>query len=307
MVPITRRLDPDDHYDGANTMEYIVEHDTGNKTDTDEGNANYFCTGTRNASAHYFVDDDSITQVVEDHDGAFHCGDGHGAYGITNRNSISIEMCRINGEVSQKTELNAMELTRHLMAVHGIPFSKVVRHYDASRKICPESFSDNNWARWNTFKSRLAGTGVVAPPTVIAVNSFTGVGIITASTLNVRNSADINSNIIGKLSKGTQVKIGGKSGTWYSIFFGAHGGWISSEYVKLDSIKPVEAPKPVSKNGIVSASSLNVRSGAGTTFSKIGSLPNGTKVKIASESNGWYSIYFGDHGGWVSKDYIKLV
>jgi len=66
MVEIKQRLDSDDHYSNQNKVEYLVIHDTGNANDSDEGNANYFCTGTRNASAHYFVDDDSITQVVLD-------------------------------------------------------------------------------------------------------------------------------------------------------------------------------------------------------------------------------------------------
>lgn len=156
MVPIKTRLDPDDHYAGANKVEYIVIHDTGNTTDSDEANANYFVTGTRNASAHYFVDDDSITQVVKDSDGAFHCGDGHGQYGITNRNSLGIEMCRVNGTVTSKTEANTIEIVKAKMKQYNVPLSKVVRHYDASRKNCPSSFSANNWARWNAFKVKLS-------------------------------------------------------------------------------------------------------------------------------------------------------
>jgi len=156
MVPIKIRLDPDDHYDGANSIKYIVIHDTGNTTDSDEANANYFVSGTRNASAHYFVDDGSITQVVKDTDGAFHCGDGHGKYGITNRNSLSIEMCRVNGTVTAKTEANTIELVKVKMAQYKVSVSNVVRHYDASRKNCPSSFSANNWARWWEFKKKLA-------------------------------------------------------------------------------------------------------------------------------------------------------
>jgi N-acetylmuramoyl-L-alanine amidase CwlA len=155
MLPIKQRLDNDDHYDGGNTKEYIVMHDTGNTTDSDEGNANYFCTGSRDASAHYFVDDDSITQVVLDDDCSWHCGDGGGAYGITNRNSIGIEMCRVNNSVTATTEVNAIELVKYLMAKYNIPVERVVRHYDASRKICPASFSANGWSRWYAFKAKL--------------------------------------------------------------------------------------------------------------------------------------------------------
>jgi N-acetylmuramoyl-L-alanine amidase len=155
MLPIKRQLDPDDHYDGGNTHEYIVIHDTGNATDSDEGNANFFCTGSRGASAHYFVDNDSITQVVDDNDCSWHCGDGHGAYGITNTNSIGIEMCRVNYKVTSITEDNTIELVKFLMAKYNVPIEKVVRHYDASRKNCPSSLSADNWARWWAFKEKL--------------------------------------------------------------------------------------------------------------------------------------------------------
>ena len=151
------RLDNDDHYVGGNTKQYLVIHDTGNTTDSDEANANYFCTGSRGASAHYFVDSDSITQVVKDDDCSWHCGDGYGKYGITNRNSIGIELCRVNNKVEYQTKLNAIELIKLLMSKYNIPFDRVVRHYDASRKCCPSSMSANNWAEWYEFKNMISG------------------------------------------------------------------------------------------------------------------------------------------------------
>lgn len=157
MVAIKVRLDNDDHYVGGNNIQYIVIHDTGNNTDSDEGNANYFCTGSRGASAHYFVDNDSITQIVKDTDCAWHCGDGNGRYGITNRNSIGIELCRVANKVEYQTKVNAVELVRMLMKKYNVPIDRVVRHYDASRKCCPSSMSANNWAEWYEFKKMITG------------------------------------------------------------------------------------------------------------------------------------------------------
>lgn len=150
------RLDTDDHGHRQNQpIKYLVIHFTGNMNDTDEGNANYFCTGYRESSAHYFVDDDSCTQVVPIERAAWHVGDGYGKYGITNMNSIGIEMCATNGGISGKTEQNTIELVKKLMKQFNVPVSNVVRHYDASRKNCPSPFAPNNWARWNSFKSKL--------------------------------------------------------------------------------------------------------------------------------------------------------
>ena len=42
------------------------------------------------------------------------------------------------------------------MAELNIPPERVVRHYDASRKNCPASMSNNNWAYWQDFKNRIS-------------------------------------------------------------------------------------------------------------------------------------------------------
>ena len=112
MLPITKKLSKV-NFSKGNDIKYIVLHDTGNIKDSDEGNAKYFENENRGASAHYFVDDDSITQVVEDFNAAWHVGDGKGKFGITNYNSLGIEMCNVsNGLISEKTEQNAIELVK---------------------------------------------------------------------------------------------------------------------------------------------------------------------------------------------------
>lgn len=47
-------------------IKYLIYHFTANDGDSDEGNANYFHNNIVKASAHYFVDDDSVTQSVSD-------------------------------------------------------------------------------------------------------------------------------------------------------------------------------------------------------------------------------------------------
>lgn len=70
---------------------------------------------------------------------------------------------------------------------------------------------------------------------------------------------------------------------------------------------PVATQSTSIKEGEVTASILNVRSGPWTTYPIIGKLSKGQKVKIAKEANDWYDIYFGTNGGYVSKEYIKLI
>ena len=137
---------------------YIVIHDTGNTGKGANANAhfNYFNGGNRNSSADFFVDDTQVLQV-NDYTKYYtwHCGDGKGKYGITNSNSIGIEIC-INSDGNYNIAFqNAVELTKHLMKELNIPVERFVRHYDASRKNCPASMSGNNWELWSKFKEAL--------------------------------------------------------------------------------------------------------------------------------------------------------
>lgn len=138
-------------------IKYLVIHDTGNtgKGASALAHRNYVENNKRGASAHYFVDDKVIVQYVGDSLAAGSVGDGKGKYGITNANSLSIEMC-INSDADYaKTYKNTVELTKNLMKKFNIPIERVVRHYDASRKNCPGHMRQNNWSKWWQFKEEI--------------------------------------------------------------------------------------------------------------------------------------------------------
>lgn len=138
---------------GDSSIQYIVIHDTGNTRAGAHADAHYryFGGGNRNASAHYFVDDKSIIQIVDDSKAAWHCGDGKGKYGITNANSLGVEMCINSDGDFIITLLQTIALVKDLMKKHNIPVNRVVRHYNASQKICPKILSGNSWERWYHF------------------------------------------------------------------------------------------------------------------------------------------------------------
>lgn len=154
---------------GATAIRYLVYHYTANDGDRDTNNAVYYSRPvTPPASAHYFVDDDSITQSVDDLIVAWSVGGnkwndcartgGGKLYGfVTNSNSISIEMCDTNrdGTVlsTEATVNNAIELGKMLMQKYDIPIENVVRHFDVTGKYCPRWLMDND--KWAAFKARL--------------------------------------------------------------------------------------------------------------------------------------------------------
>lgn len=167
MVPIKSQLANKANYGGTrslNSIKWIVLHYTANDGDSDENNATYFQRNVVKTSAHYFVDDDSITQSVPDNYVAWAVGGGklnsHGKYHgqCTNSNSISIELCDNvrNGVVypTRRTIENAIDLTKMLMAKYNIDINRVIRHRDVTGKECPKFWIDDS--KWQQeFKKHL--------------------------------------------------------------------------------------------------------------------------------------------------------
>lgn len=140
---------------------YIVIHYTANDGDTAMNNAKYFYSESRGASAHYFVDENEIVQVVSDENIGWHCGTT-GSYvhsECRNNNSIGIEMCSrkySDGSYYIKDEVVAstIELTKHLMSLYDIPVENILMHYHVTGKSCPAPFVLNT-ALWTNFKNKL--------------------------------------------------------------------------------------------------------------------------------------------------------
>ena len=179
MVKIKTKLADRNNYGvkrSTSNIKYIVVHYTGNDGDSDESNSNYFNTRVTKTSAHYYVDDDSITKSVPDDYVAYSVGGakysnytqtgGAKLYGkCTNSNSISIELCdsKKDGKVypTAKTITNALDLTQSLMKKYNIPVSNVIRHFDVNGKSCPAYWcgNSNKDKLWLTeFRNKLTTT-----------------------------------------------------------------------------------------------------------------------------------------------------
>ena len=170
-------------------IKYIVIHYVGSgtsKSGNAEANCKYFAGGNRNASAHYFVDDGGIWEYANPKAYVtWHCGDGHGAYGITNANSIGVEVC-INGDKAYTTkEINFLkQLIPYLMKTYGVSASNVVRHYDASRKMCPYYYAKRSSA-WAALRAKITGKSTSTSTSTSTKTSKTTKKTSTKTTLSV--------------------------------------------------------------------------------------------------------------------------
>lgn len=152
------------------SVQYIVVHYTGSgssRAGNALANCKYFAGGYRGASADFFIDDSGIWQYNPDTHGrnTWAIGDGHGRYGKTNANSVSIEVCNNGGEYTATQKSYLQQLVRSLMSEFGVPADRVVRHWDCSRKCCPAPYAPNgedpSGARWSALHALITGGGAI--------------------------------------------------------------------------------------------------------------------------------------------------
>ena len=62
------------------------------------------------------------------------------------------------------------------------------------------------------------------------------------------------------------------------------------------------------KNEIIATANVNVRTGNGKGYQKVGSLAEGDILPfVAISANGWYAVEYKDAIRWVSGNYVKEV
>jgi probable enterotoxin D len=159
-----------------------------------------------------------------------------------------------------------------------------------------------------------------------------------STNLNVRSAASSSATVIAYLKNNTEVKINYEQNGWYNITFDNNKtGFVSKTYIAIieapantipgngTSTTPPNGTTPpatttpppntgqnnntptVQKGKVINIStSLTMRKGAGTNYSAIAYLRNGTEVQIKSEQGDWYQVIAGDKEGYVSKNYIQI-
>lgn len=257
MLQIQKMISKYNHYD-YNNPKYIVIHYVGAQNSTAKNNAVYFNGGDRQASAHYFVDDNEIWQSVEDLKGSWAIGNT--LTEVNNQNSISIEMCCFGANlgVTEKTENNTVELVKHLMKKYNIPIANVRTHAEVTKytKTCP-NWSANNWARWNNFKMKLVENNIKEEVKVVEdkVKYFVQYGNSVDSRAidylcDVLKCGKMDSNLdysdYGKVEN--LIAIGGVPSS-FGKFSGYTKYWIKGSDRYDTAIRIIEVSKAIAKGG----------------------------------------------------------
>ena len=127
-------------------------------------------------------------------------------------------------------------------------------------------------------------------------------GTVTASSLNIRSGPSTSYAVIGSIPRGGVIEVKEYGATWSKIQYGGISGYVATQYFNLTT-GSTSAP---ADTATVLASSLNIRSGPGISYTRIGSVLYGASVTIISYDSSWSKIKYAGITGYVSSTYLKV-
>lgn len=143
-------------------------------------------------------------------------------------------------------------------------------------------------------------------------SKYENIGISIADPyVNIRKKPGEDSEIIGKLYKGSKCDIIKDKGDWVKIESGNAKGYIKEEYLA----RGFDAEKLIGEYGTkvaeVTVETLNVRFEDNTESRIATQIPMGEKLLVLKKKGDWYEVAINDGDedrftGWVLKDFVKV-
>ncbi len=327
---------------GSLSADYLVIHETANPGASAYNHYRLYSRGYSYA-VHYVMELDGsvVYHTMADNRKSWSVGNG-------NSRVVSIELCHATSRADfDKQWEEAVKWAGDYLNSRGWGIDRMISHNDARLMFGgtdhqdPLSYFAQYGKSWNMFKAAVRdymGTGQVGgtveqgeaqQPTASASSSKSmGVYATTASALCVRKgpgtgyarvsyggltaNAKSHAYANGCLKQGTRVTVMEVRGNWARI----PSGWICLQYTTYGGGKATATTASGAGTYRVTASALNVRSGAGTGYAKVpyrnltanakqhaygnGCLKNGTRVTVTEVRGSWAKI----PSGWVSMDYL---
>lgn len=145
------------------------------------------------------------------------------------------------------------------------------------------------------------------------IEQINNIQFITTSNLNARTQPNENGSILHTFKKNTKLIAYKKCGDWYFVEDGHMDGWVSGKYLKEYTNSQAQEQGITHFVGMVNVGNgkaLNLRQDRTQNSRIIAKIPNGSKVSISYEVNGWMRVSYKDinnkeYVGYVSSKYVK--
>ena len=193
----------------------------------------------------------------------------------------------------QATINSAIELTKYLMKLYGVPASRVIRHFDVNGKYCPGVYGWNSASgsesAWNDFKKKIGSSAASTPATPAQPST-------EKKYYRVRKTWADAASQKGAYENYNNAKACADQNKGYKVF-----DWNGKQVYPAVAFQPYQVR--------VEITDLNIRTGPGTNYAKVQYIPVGTYT-IVEEANGKGATKWGrlkSGAGWISLDYVKRV
>lgn len=136
--------------------------------------------------------------------------------------------------------------------------------------------------------------------------------------LNLRAEPSVSSPVLDQLRSGDEATVIVSENDWIQISYNGTIGWVSSEYVSINTKENNEQETTTGKDNIepnettaennaklftVAVDAINIRKKADLSSKKLGTAKKGEQYEVLERDNNWVKIQFGDKKGWVYSFY----
>ena len=143
--------------------------------------------------------------------------------------------------------------------------------------------------------------GTMAIPASAAGDIMYGIGFTTGSNLRLRSAASTSSSVLDIAPKGEVVVVVKQVGDWYKVIYNLQEGYMHKDYVSVLTKENAELGY-----GKVNGTNVNLRSGAGTSYSVVTKATKNDQVYIVGINTGWYKVIFNGKVCYIRSDFVTL-
>ena len=214
-----------------------------------------------------------------------------------------------------------------------IPNGTLLTVSDYDSKWCRTEYNGVSGYVMSSFLQKISPivTATLAPatatpspaPYVTATPSYAGIAMVSTENggkLNLRASASATAKVLAQIPNGSTLYLTSVGTTWCTVNYGSQSGYVMTKFLAfltptavptaVPTISPVNpTPVPTGTTAMVYCSNggkLNLRAGAGSSYSVLYQIPNKSLVTVLSRGSEWSQIRYGDYIGYVMSSFLRF-
>jgi cell wall-associated NlpC family hydrolase len=170
------------------------------------------------------------------------------------------------------------------------------------------------WIAAELVADAATAAGLLAPATAIPPPPPPKIGIVADASLNLRDGPGMAYVKLDSIAGGTALDLITRFDNWFEVRLpGGKAGWVTGEFLQIAPgvIERLEvlasAPDPNPALVATADATVNLRSGPGTAYPKLGSVGGGARLDLLGRHKDWLKVRTADgKTAWVSGEVLPV-